>query len=130
MGRTKAATLTGIAAGIAFFAHSMVQNSHAWPLLWAFLAGVLAIVLSSTREARNAGAAIGSGALAGLIAGVIFVVATSIAFFVLGIPEEAAREAANQKGAVMLGFVVAAGLGVVAAALGAALAHFLFARKT
>jgi small-conductance mechanosensitive channel len=130
MGRTKAATLTGIAAGVAFFAHAMVQNSHAWPLLWTFLAGVLAIVLSSTREAHNAGAAIASGALAGLIAGIIFVVASFIALFVLGIPEEAAREVGDRQSAVLLAFAVAAAIGVVVAAAGAAVAHFLFARKS
>ncbi|HEV2079157.1 MAG TPA: hypothetical protein VGR19_04575 [Allosphingosinicella sp.] len=130
MGRTKAATLAGVAGGVAFFAHAMVPNSHAWPLLWTFLAGVLAIVLSSTREAHNAGAAIASGALAGLIAGIIFVVASFIALFVLGIPEDAARQVGDRQGTIMLAFAVAAAIGVVAAAAGAAVAHFLFARKS
>lgn len=128
MARSSAASFAGIAGGFALFAHAMVQNSHAWPLLWAFLAGVLTVVLSR-QEVSSAGPAIGAGALAGLIAGVIFLIATSTALFGLGVPEEAAQELKGHETAALLGFVVTAVIAIVAAVIGAALAYAIFGRR-
>ena len=129
MTKFKAALVAGLAGGVAFFAHAMVQNSHAWPLLWAFVAGVLAIVLAARSEGRSFGPAVGVGALAGLIAGIVFLVATAIAIFGLGVPEEAARDLASRRSEAIAGMAVAAAVAIIPAAIGAALAY-LATRRT
>jgi hypothetical protein len=121
--------LAGVVAGLAFFAHSMVQNSHAWPLLWAFLAGVAAVLLAGRDEAMNAGTAVRTGAVAGAAAGLTFVLATSVALFALGVPQEAARELQGQERAAFGGLAISAGLGMIVAVLGAAAAYFAFRRR-
>ena len=90
MSRSASIWAAGILAGLAFLAHAMLQNSHAWPLLWAFLAGVLTVMLAG--RAHHLLSAIGSGAAAGLIAGLIFLVGALVALYGLGRASPAAEQ--------------------------------------
>ncbi len=102
-----------------FFAHAMINNSHAWPLVWPFLAGVLAVWTSRKGGHATYGADIRRAAATGLIAGVVFVLATAVALSQLGLGG----------GNRMIGLAIAAAIGLVGAMLGGALVHPL-ARRT
>jgi hypothetical protein len=109
----------GLVGGLLFFAHAMINNSHAWPLVWPFLAGVLAVWTSRTGDHATYGADIGRAAGVGLIAGMVFILATAITLSQLGV----------SGGAGVVGLVFAALIGLLGAMLGGALVHPL-ARRT
>lgn len=127
MTRSSAATWTGIAAGLAIFAHAMVQNSHGWPLVWAFAAGLVTIALSRGEEG-GAGAALRAGAMAGAIAAAVAVAATLIALLVLNFPQEAARELKGREGALLIAMAIVAAITIVMASVGALTGRLMFGR--
>ena len=112
-------SMFGIGGGLLFFAHAMINNSHAWPLVWPFLAGVLAVWTSRTGGHATYGADIGRAAGVGLIAAIVFVLTTAFTLSQLG----------SYGGAGLVGLVLAAAIGLLGAMLGGALAHPL-ARRT
>ena len=109
----KQSLVFGILGGILFFAHGMINNSHAWPLVWPALAGLLAVWTSRGAARRSYGADLGQAAGAGLIAGAIFLVATAVTLsqMQLGGPISLA------------GLAFAAALGLLAAVIAGGLAH-------
>ena len=109
----------GLVGGLLFFAHAMINNSHAWPLIWPFLAGVLAVWTSRADVQATYGADIGRAAGVGLVAGMVFVLATAITLSQLGLFRDAG----------VVGLVFAAAIGLLGAMLGGALVHPL-ARRT
>lgn len=120
MTRLTPAVTVGLVAGLLFFAHAMINNSHAWPLVWP-LAGGAAAVWFAARRRRLHGfwSGLGAGAGAGTVAGVLFVVATAIALQALGLRAVDAK--------VLSGLAVAAAIGLALAVVAGALA-FPFAR--
>ena len=40
----------GLVVGLLFFAHAMIKNSHAWPMVWPLVAGAAAVVIAARRE--------------------------------------------------------------------------------
>ena len=110
--------LFGLGGGLLFFAHAMINNSHAWPLIWPFLAGALAVWTSPSSHRRGYGADVGKAAMVGLVAGAIFVLATAVTLNQLGLN--------GQIG--IAGLAIAAVIGLVGAMLGGALVHPLAKR--
>jgi hypothetical protein len=121
MTRASSAWTSGLIAGIAFFIHAWIQNSHAWPLIWPFLGGVLAVIL--VRSRISLGSALATGAVVGLISALVFVIVTALALYGLGLGPETGE--ALQAGATLLGVLIIVGLAMVAAAVGAAIAYLL-----
>lgn len=115
----KRSLLFGLGGGLLFFAHAMINNSHAWPLIWPFLAGALAVWTSPSGGRGSYGADIGKAALVGLLAAAIFIAATAAALSQLGLVGNIG----------FTGLILAAVVGLVGAMLGGALAHPL-ARRT
>ncbi len=109
----------GLIGGLFFFAHAMVNNSHAWPLVWPALAGVFAVW--SARDAKGAsfGTGLKKAAVAGSIAGVVFVVATAMALTQLGL----------LKNTGITGLAFAAVIGLLASVIAGSVAHPI-ARRT
>jgi hypothetical protein len=105
--------LFGFGGGLLFFAHAMINNSHAWPLIWPFLAGVLAVWTSRTSSHATYGADIGRAAGVGLIAGMVFILATAVALSQLGVN--------GSNG--LIGLAFAAAIGVLGSIIGGALVH-------
>jgi hypothetical protein len=110
--------LFGLGGGLLFFAHAMINNSHAWPLVWPFLAGGLAVWTSRARGRASYGADIGKAAFVGLVAGAVFILTTTVALGQLGL----------SGGIGLVGLVFAAVIGLVGAMLGGALIHPLARR--
>ena len=110
--------LIGLGGGLLFFAHAMINNSHAWPLVWPFLAGALAVWASRSGRDASYGADIGKAATAGLLAGAVFIVTTAVTLAQLGL------SGANS----LVGLVFAAAIGLIGAILGGALVHPLARR--
>jgi hypothetical protein len=108
----------GLGAGLLFFAHAMINNSHAWPLVWPFLAGVLAVWTSRTGGHATYGADVGRAAKVGIIAGMVFILTTAFTLDQLGLSE----------GAGLVGLIFAAAIGLLGAMLGGALVHPLARR--
>ena len=111
--------LFGLGGGLLFFAHAMINNSHAWPLVWPFLAGGLAVWTSRTGGHATYGADIRKAAVVGLVAGAVFILTTALALGQLSVNSEIG----------LVGLAIAAGIGLVGAMLGGALVHPL-ARRT
>ena len=123
--------VAGLLAGGLFFLHALLPNSHAWPLVWPLLGGVLAVVLSARRRTQAVGFwnGMGVGARTGLVAAGLFLVASAVAVYVLSLPPMA--QAARTLGAdgplvitssVFAGLGLAAALGVAVSALASAFA--------
>ncbi len=118
MTRLTPALTVGLAAGVLFFAHAMINNSHAWPLVWP-LAGGAAAVWFAARRGRLHGfwSGLRAGAGAGVVSSALFFAATAAALAGLGLlPPE-------RLNVVLLSLGVAAGLGVVLAAAAGALVY-------
>ncbi len=113
----------GLAAGVLFFAHALVPDSNAWPIVWPALAGGVAGYRAARERPgflKGVGAAIGAGAIAGLV----FLIATAAALTLLG--TSAFAPAARALGAtgpiamnemVLVSLAVAALIGTAGAAL-------------
>jgi hypothetical protein len=66
--RSAAVLSAGLAAGFVFSAHSSVDGSGAWPLVWPLFGGAMAVLLFAQGRSR---VALRSGALLGLRAGLV-----------------------------------------------------------
>jgi hypothetical protein len=126
----------GLAAGILFFAHAMVPNSNAWPMVWPALAGALA-AYRAARPGRGFLVGVGRAGGAGAIAGVLFLFATAAVLALLSMSSFApvartlgADGPVALNGAVLAGLGFAAALGVVLAACAGALVYPLARRRT
>jgi hypothetical protein len=104
--------LFGLVGGLLFFAHAMINNSHAWPLIWPALAGALAVWTARTGTPPSYSADIKKAASVGLVAGLVFLFATAIALSQLGVA-----------GAGLIGLAIAAAIGLLAAVIAGALVH-------
>ena len=123
MGRFAPAMITGVVAGLLFFGHAMIDNSHAWPLLWPFLGGVAAVVLAARgHRLRGFWSGLGASAGSGALSAALFFGATVIALKALGslTPE--------RTGNVMSLLAIAAAIGFGLATVGGALSY-PFARR-
>ncbi|CAA9524310.1 MAG: hypothetical protein AVDCRST_MAG23-306 [uncultured Sphingosinicella sp.] len=126
----------GMGAGLLFFAHAMIPNSHAWPMIWPLSAGVFAVLTNGSRNAAHPfRSSVGAAVKAGAIAGVLFVLATVAALLALGLPGMASVLSALGaegpvvfKASIVAALSFAALLGVLLAALAGALTYPL-ARK-
>lgn len=115
----KRSLLLGLGGGLLFFSHAVINNSHAWPLLWPFLAGGVAVWSSRTDGYASYGADIARATVVGLVAGAVFILTTALALSQLG-----------QSGGIgLVGLAFGAAIGLVGAMLGGALVHPL-ARRT
>ncbi len=77
--KSAAVLCAGVTAGFVFFAHSAVEGSGAWPLLWPLLGGAMTVLLFGQRHGRPAlrrGAWL--GLRAGLVAALLFTTAGAI----------------------------------------------------
>lgn len=121
MTRLTPSMTAGLVAGLLFFAHAMISNSHAWPLIWP-IAGGAAAVWFAARAHRLHGfwSGLRAGAGAGLVAGGFFFAATVIALRVLNL-----RELGSE---ALIGLAIAAAIGGALAVVAGALA-FPFARR-
>lgn len=109
----------GLIGGLLFFAHAMINNSHAWPLIWPALAGGLIVWTNRAGDQRTYGSDVWNAAVVGIVAGAVFLVATSLALSQLGLSDRVG----------LAGLAFAGAIGVVGALLGGALMHPL-ARRT
>jgi hypothetical protein len=109
----------GLVAGAALFAHALVQNSQAWPLLWPLLGGLTAVLLGR-RGITSFGAAVRAGALTGLIAGLVFFAVTAIALLILEVPTEAAQAVEGRSGPFLVGLAITSVLAAIVGAVGGA----------
>ncbi len=105
--------LFGITGGLLFFAHAMINNSHAWPLIWPFLAGALAVWTAKRGDHPSYVSDLGRAAIVGLIAGAVFVGVTFFTLMQLGMAAKIG----------LAGLAFAAGIGFVGSILGGALVH-------
>ncbi len=105
--------LIGLAGGLLFFAHAMLNNSHAWPLLWPALAGLLAVWTARGDRAHSYGSDLGKAASAGLVCGLVFLGATAVTLSRMGLGTSAG----------LVGLAIAAVLGIVAATVAGGLVH-------
>lgn len=114
----------GIVSGLLFFAHAMINDSHAWPLIWPLAGGVAAVWLAARRHRLNGfWSGLRASAGAGALAAVLFSIASAVAMTALDlIPPGRAQAAA-------LGIAIAAVSGFAAATIAGALAYPL-ARRT
>jgi hypothetical protein len=77
------ATWAGIVSGLLFYAHALVPNSHAWPLLWPIAGGAAAMLLS--RRNGRPGRVLATGARTGAVAGAFFLGLTIPTLFLLSL---------------------------------------------
>ncbi|HEX9950661.1 MAG TPA: hypothetical protein VGB53_02755 [Rubricoccaceae bacterium] len=115
--RLSPSAVAGLAAGLLFFLHALVPNSHAWPMVWPVLGGIAAVTLAARRH-RLEGfwSSVASSLKAGALAGLVFLVTTAAALFVLSLPQlEAAARTLGSDGPVIVSGSVLVGLAAVAA---------------
>ncbi|HEY7811387.1 MAG TPA: hypothetical protein VIA98_13545 [Allosphingosinicella sp.] len=120
----------GVLAGVGFFVHAMVPNSHAWPMLWPAAGGLLAVLLTA-RDGAVTGFwnSIGLGLKTGAIAGAVFFGATAAALWLLSssqltrLARQLGAEGPINAGAASVGLAMAAIIGLVLATVSAGAAH-------
>lgn len=118
MGRLTPATATGLAAGLLFFVHAMINDSNAWPLVWPILGGAAAVWSAARRERVSSfWGGLRAGAGSGALASSLFFVATAATLAAMGLltPE-------HRTEALML-LAVAGGIGFALATVAGALAY-------
>ena len=118
MTRLAPAATTGIIAGLLFFGHAMINNSHAWPLLWPLAGGVAAVWIAAHRHRLHGfGSGLRAAAGAGALSSGLFFAATALALAALGLlPPERIQPALS-------GLALAAALGFGLAVLAGGLAY-------
>lgn len=114
----RTSVIAGLAGGLLFFGHAMVNNSHAWPLVWPALAGAVAVWLAHRERTSGYAADLMSAGIAGVIAGAVFFGATAIALSRLGLLSDNG----------LSGLAVAALLGLASALVVGGLTHPLAKR--
>lgn len=136
--RLAPAAAAGLAAGILFYLHAMIPQSHAWPLMWPLAGGAAAVYLSARRGADQAGEVRGFrlGAQAGVIAGVLFFAMSLPTLYALSFPALArvarllgGTGAPLPTGAVALSLAIAAVIGLGASVTGSMLAAPVLRRR-
>ena len=126
----------GALLGFLFFAHALIPNSNAWPLIWPLAAGALAVFLAARRDgAPSFRAGLAAALKAGAVAGLIFFAASALTLLLLstGPLEPVARQLGAPDGviitpALFIGLAIAALLGTALATLSGA-AAYPFARR-
>lgn len=113
------AAAVGVVAGLIFFGHAMINNSHAWPLIWPTLAGAVAVLLAQRGRMHGYGADLKASGIAGVSAGIVFVGATAITLSGLGLLRSES----------FVGLVVAAVLGLAGALVLGGLTHPIAAKR-
>jgi hypothetical protein len=109
----------GVVAGLLFFGHAMINNSHAWPLIWPAVAGAAAVLAAHRQRSPGYAADLATAALAGLIAGATFFAATAFSLSGMGLLKDGSLAALS----------IAAGLGVLSALVLGGLAHPLASKR-
>jgi hypothetical protein len=117
MTRFTPALAAGLVAGLLFFGHAMINNSHAWPLVWPLVGGAAAVWFAA-RSGRLHGfwSGLRAGAGAGALSAVLFFAATVAALAALGLlpPERLNAALLNLAFAATLGFALATAAGALA----------------
>lgn len=121
----------GIVAGFLFFLHALIPNSHAWPLIWPFLGGIVLMVYLKDRvNLQNYWQAAKPLLKVGLISAGIFFVFTLLVLFLLNIPGmEGVSEYLGADGpvtvnsSVVVGLLIASGLGIVLSVVSGSIAY-------
>jgi len=111
--------VVGVVAGLLFFGHAMINNSHAWPLIWPALAGAAAVLMAHRARMPGYGADLAAAGVAGASAAVIFFGATAVCLSGLGMLRSES----------FAGLALAAVLGLVAALIVGGLTHPIAARR-
>lgn len=126
----------GLVVGLLFFAHAMIRNSHAWPMVWPLVAGGAAVLIAARREQLHGfWSGIGVAAKSGLIAGAIFFVSTAAALALLASGSfDGAAAALGAEGPLVVGGAMLSAIALVAAggvllAILAGAVTFPFVRK-
>lgn len=127
---TSSSTLiAGLVSGFLFFAHALIPNSHAWPMVWPLLGGVVAVLLpAKRRRLRNFWTGIRKSAKAGILAGLIFLVFTLLALYLLSQPQFSSLLSLGDSpspkvtASVALSLAAVAGIGVLLAIIAGAFA--------
>ena len=123
MGRFTPATVAGVVAGLLFFGHAMIDNSHAWPLVWPFLGGVAAVVLAARHDRlRGFWSGLRAGAGSGALSAALFVSATILVLRAFNLIPPERSDAALQL------LALAGAIGFSLATVGGALSY-PFARR-
>ena len=118
------ALLAGVIAGLVFFAHAMINDSHAWPMIWPLVAGSGAILLAARKHRlQGFGSGLWIATKAGAIAGALFFATTVAALAAMSSFNPAIAVTGNV--VMMLGAV---GLSAVVLALLAGAVTFPVAR--
>ena len=110
MTRFTPAVITGIVAGLLFFAHAMINNSHAWPLVWPVAGGAAAVWFAAHRHRlRGFWSGLRAAAGAGALSAALFFAATAAALAALGLlpPERIEPALSALAVAAALGFALA-----------------------
>lgn len=127
----------GLIAGFLFFAHALIPNSNAWPLMWPGLAGIFAIYsLQNKRSLKNFLEAAKSLLQMGLILAGIFFVFTLLALLILNIPEtEKISSILGAEGPITInssaifGLLLASGLGMIIALVSGSISYPFFRKR-
>lgn len=126
MNRRSPVLVVGLVAGFLFLGHALINNSHAWPMIWPILAGSAAVAIAARRERLGRFASgIGIAAKTGAVASLLFLVGSVAAVALIDGSETAARlwgvegqSLFRPAAIVAIGFVALAGV-VLAAVAGA-----------
>lgn len=117
MTRLTPAVTTGIVAGLLFFAHAMINNSHAWPLVWPLAGGVAAVGIAAHRHRlQGFWSGLRAAAGAGALSAALFFFATALALAALGLlPADRVQPALTALAvAAAIGFALATAAGALA----------------
>ena len=128
MRRISPTIATGLVAGLLFYLHALIPNSHAWPMLWPILGGVITVILAARRNRlRGFWNSIKKCTKAGSMAGLIFLIFTLATLLLLTLPqlESAARALGSNDslivtGSLVLSLTAVAVLGIFLAAVAGA----------
>ncbi len=129
MHRLSPTIATGLITGLLFYLHALIPNSHAWPMLWPLVAGVITVILAARRHRlKGFWNSIRKCTKSGSMAGFIFLVFTLATLLLLSLPqlESAARALGSNDsiivtGSLVLSLTAVAALGILLAAVAGAL---------
>lgn len=121
----------GLIAGFLFFAHALIPNSNAWPLIWPGLAGFFVVYfLRNTRNLKNYVQTAKSLLQMSALSAIIFFVFTLLVLFILNLPEtEKISNILGAEGpiiinsAVIISLLIASGLGVILAMISGSVSY-------
>lgn len=127
----------GLIAGFLFFAHALIPNSNAWPLVWPALAGFFVVYsLKNTGKLKNYVQTIISLLKMSALSAAIFFLLTLLVLFVLNLPEtEKISNILGAEGpiiinsAVIISLLIASGLGVILAMISGSVSYPFLRKK-